>query len=218
MAEQGGVDAAVPGWYPDPMRRHELRYWDGRTWTQHVANGDRRSIDALPNLTAPVRDTVQGATVAAGFWRRAGAYLIDVVPIMLLVGAVFYLFLGFDDTWAAYRAHPRHAGVRARFLMERNWIRDSAFLVWIVYCWLMEASPLQGTLGKTVLRLRVVGPDGGRLTPARAAARSLGKLLSYLPLGLGFLWAAFSKQKHAWHDMLAKTTVVHNEPHRGAIS
>ncbi|MDQ3352503.1 MAG: DUF2510 domain-containing protein, partial [Actinomycetota bacterium] len=24
-------------WYPDPSHRHELRYWDGTTWTEHVS-------------------------------------------------------------------------------------------------------------------------------------------------------------------------------------
>ena len=26
-------------WYPDPMRRFELRYWDGTKWTAHVSRG-----------------------------------------------------------------------------------------------------------------------------------------------------------------------------------
>jgi hypothetical protein len=25
-------------WYPDPVHRHELRYWDGTTWTDHVSD------------------------------------------------------------------------------------------------------------------------------------------------------------------------------------
>jgi hypothetical protein len=30
---------AVPaGWFPDPGRGHQLRYWDGHTWTEHVAD------------------------------------------------------------------------------------------------------------------------------------------------------------------------------------
>lgn len=137
---------------------------------------------------------------------------MDVVPIVLLVGAAFYLFLGFDETWEAYRAEPRSLEVRVRFLAERNAIRDSAFVVWLIYSALMEASPLQGTLGKAAVRLRVVGPDGGRLTLGRSVARNLAKFLSYLPLGLGFLWAAVSRQGRAWHDMLSKTLVVRHEP------
>ncbi len=25
-------------WYPDPTQRHELRYWDGAAWTDHISN------------------------------------------------------------------------------------------------------------------------------------------------------------------------------------
>ena len=25
-------------WYPDPLGRHELRYWDGSQWTEHTSN------------------------------------------------------------------------------------------------------------------------------------------------------------------------------------
>lgn len=148
----------------------------------------------------------------AGFWRRLGAYILDVIPIVLLTAMVFYLFLGFDQTWQAYRAEARNLQARAQFLVERNQIRDSAFCVWLMYSALMESSALQGTIGKRALRIRVVGPDGGRLTLARSIGRNLAKLLSYLPLGLGFLWVAFSKQKHGWHDVIAGTDVVHAEP------
>lgn len=140
-----------------------------------------------------------------------------MVPIVLLTGALFYLFLGFDQTWKAYRAEPHNLEVRAEFLRQRNSIRDSAFLVWLIYCTLMEASPLQGTLGKVAVGLRVVGPDGGRLSVARSVGRNAAKVLSYLPLGLGFLWVAFSKEKHAWHDMLAKTSVVRKRT-RGRVT
>ncbi len=150
----------------------------------------------------------------AGFWARSGAYLIDVIPIVVLTGAVFYLFLGFNETLDAYFADSGNLEVRAQFLRERNWIRDSAFLVWLAYSVIMEASPLQGTFGKVVMRLRVVGPDGERLTLGRSAWRNFLKILSYIPLGLGFLWVAISKEKRAWHDTLAKTRVIHIQ--RGA--
>jgi Protein of unknown function (DUF2510) len=44
-----GYGAVPAGWFPDPGRAHQLRYWDGQTWTEHVADrppggrsGDRR--------------------------------------------------------------------------------------------------------------------------------------------------------------------------------
>lgn len=84
----------------------------------------------------------------AGYWRWVGAYAIDVVPIVLLVGAAFYLVLGFGETWEACRAEPGSLEVRSRCLAERNAVRDSAFVVWLIYSALMEASTLQGTLGR----------------------------------------------------------------------
>jgi hypothetical protein len=32
-------------WLPDPFGRFELRYWDGATWTDHVAAGGRQAVD-----------------------------------------------------------------------------------------------------------------------------------------------------------------------------
>lgn len=34
-------------WYPDPMQRHQYRYWDGRNWTDHVSDHGQQSLDAL---------------------------------------------------------------------------------------------------------------------------------------------------------------------------
>jgi hypothetical protein len=34
-------------WYPDPMGRHQLRYWDGTNWTEHVSNDGITGTDPL---------------------------------------------------------------------------------------------------------------------------------------------------------------------------
>ncbi len=34
-------------WHADPVRRHELRYWDGRQWTGHVSDAGQKSTDKL---------------------------------------------------------------------------------------------------------------------------------------------------------------------------
>jgi len=36
---------AAASWLHDPSGRHELRYWDGTAWTDHVADADVVSID-----------------------------------------------------------------------------------------------------------------------------------------------------------------------------
>jgi len=42
----GAGGDAPSGWYPDPAGRHEQRYWHDGRWTEHVADGGRRSADA----------------------------------------------------------------------------------------------------------------------------------------------------------------------------
>jgi Protein of unknown function (DUF2510) len=49
-----GTAAAPPApsnrtaaWNPDPTKRHELRYWDGTRWTDHVSDQGKTATDAL---------------------------------------------------------------------------------------------------------------------------------------------------------------------------
>lgn len=36
------------GWYPDPARRHQQRFWDGRAWTCKVADPGALWLDGRP--------------------------------------------------------------------------------------------------------------------------------------------------------------------------
>ena len=38
---------APAGWLADPLGRHELRYWDGERWTEHVSDGGAQATDPL---------------------------------------------------------------------------------------------------------------------------------------------------------------------------
>ena len=65
------------------------------------------------------------------------------------------------------------------------------------------------TPGKLALGLRVVRrSDLERPEMPRALLRAVFWILSALPLGLGFLWAAWDKDKRAWHDRASDTRVV----------
>ena len=43
------------GWYPDPGRRHDLRYWDGKDWSSHVSDRGHTATD--PELRPPASAT-----------------------------------------------------------------------------------------------------------------------------------------------------------------
>jgi uncharacterized protein YxjI len=44
----------APNWYPDPSGKHELRYWDGATWTDRVMSHGKESIDAATGTHIPL--------------------------------------------------------------------------------------------------------------------------------------------------------------------
>ena len=144
----------------------------------------------------------------AGFWRRLAAYTIDTLPIVAATAGFFYAFLGFDEVWRDYQAGPRDLDARIRFLAHRTAIRNLSFVIWLLYSLAMEASPFQGTLGKVALQIKVVDSSGKRIGIFRSVKRNAYKIITYMTLGVGFVWTGFSKKKQAFHDMLAQTYVV----------
>jgi len=45
--EPGQGVRASANWMVDPTGRHELRFWDGSTWTAHVSDAGQQSEDPL---------------------------------------------------------------------------------------------------------------------------------------------------------------------------
>jgi hypothetical protein len=60
---EGGSPA---GWHPDPGGTHQLRYWDGTMWTDHVSDGGVQSVDALGPPPAAPTAGASGASAIAG--------------------------------------------------------------------------------------------------------------------------------------------------------
>lgn len=71
------------------------------------------------------------------------------------------------------------------------------------------------TLGKWATGLCIRRKDGERVDVGHALLRHLvGYPLSFLTLGIGFLFAAFNAQGRALHDIIAGTIVVHEDVRR----
>ena len=45
--QQSGPPTTPAGWFPDPVGRHEQRYWDGAQWTEHVVSHGRQAVDPV---------------------------------------------------------------------------------------------------------------------------------------------------------------------------
>ncbi|MEM9327713.1 MAG: RDD family protein [Bacteroidota bacterium] len=155
---------------------------------------DIRSLEA--RLMQPLL-----ASRSARFW----AYLIDVIPIVILLTVIAWFFFGFDETVRQYLENRNDVLARKQFLKERNGIRSFALGVWVVYGMLMDASTYQGTLGKIAMGIVVTDDHGRRISLQRSATRNFGKMLSVVPAFIGVLWIFFDPKRKALHDKLAKT-------------
>ena len=70
------------------------------------------------------------------------------------------------------------------------------------------------TLGMQAWRLQVVDANGKRIGFMAATNRFVTAILSWLPLGGGFLWAMLDKHDLTWHDRLSKTYLYLEEKRR----
>lgn len=112
------ANASVPGWYPDPVGRFELRFHNGQVWTSDVASGGRRFIDHL--APEPTRRGGNGLGVASMVCGIC-AVAIGWIPFLGLLGipaAIVALVLGIVALRRARAAAERPAaGARRGFAL-----------------------------------------------------------------------------------------------------
>lgn len=131
----------------------------------------------------------------AGFWIRLWASLIDAILMAAWMIPALYYFYG--DTLLT---DPHLIMGPADFII--SWVLP---MLGVIVLWDRK----QGTVGKLLLRLRIV--DAQTLKPLsrrQEVLRYLGYFLSTLPLGLGFIWIAVDPQKQGLHDHLAGSLVI----------
>jgi hypothetical protein len=113
-------EASTPEWLPDPGGTHEWRFWDGRAWTAHVADGATVTEDPLdrdagrvlgsplpPPPPAPSASAPAPADRGAGrgWWVSRTAVLVaGVVLALLLTGGAFAVGYVVGDSGSTERA------------------------------------------------------------------------------------------------------------------
>jgi len=135
----------------------------------------------------------------AGFWIRFVACLLD----SLILGAVqFGIGLAFGLADGAIIG-----GDSDSFALGLvTWLCST--VVGVTYYIFFTGYNGQ-TPGKMVLRIQVVRTDGTPMTYGRAFLREVvGKFVSALILGIGYLMAGFDRNKQGLHDRIAGTYVI----------
>jgi uncharacterized RDD family membrane protein YckC len=162
------------------------------TYVQKLREG------AVPFVAAPA-----GPLRYAGFWIRAAAYMIDqlILGIVSMPLTIYFVvkmqqaIQGGRMDWASYLT---------------NWGLSSAcsVLVSLLYTWLLVGR-YGATLGKMLLKLKIVTPDGAKISYLRALGRFGGYFVSSLPCMLGFLFPLWDAEKRALHDHMCHTRVIY---------
>ena len=118
------IDSGVqPGWYADPLRRFELRYFNGTAWTADVSTGGDRFVDPMgleigpagqprgggpPSGTVGVANSNSPATAAMVLGIIAVA--IAWLPFIVVVGAAAGVLAIVFGAVGLRRAGPSGAG------------------------------------------------------------------------------------------------------------
>ena len=137
MSADGPTESPArrPDWYPDPLSRHALRFWDGETWTERVSDGGSIGTDAVdlelaewmvehgsdrralwPGWVAPWSVLVAVvAIVAAGLGVRAADALGAGNLAMLAAGALTLYGILLAFCWYVRRRLGTARGMRFDF-------------------------------------------------------------------------------------------------------
>lgn len=171
-------------------------------------------VETTQVATAPA----VGGTRYAGFLRRLVAAIVDGTIVSVISQVIFtpisLMFgLGAAPVLSGLTASGDET-VAAGFVAAMMGLAGVSFIISFIIQALYFGGFLvykQGqTLGKMFLGIRVVSIDGKPITWGKALLREiLGKMISVLVLGLGYLWVIWDGKKQAWHDKIAGTYVVY---------
>lgn len=128
----------------------------------------------------------------AGFWIRYVAAFIDGIIVSLLITFSVVTLL---------QPYPTLIEV-AKILVS-----------FVYYIWM--TSEYQATLGKKAMGIMVISDKSEKLTFMQVFVReTIGKLLSLVTMGIGYLMIGFTERKQGLHDKMAGTLVIYKDPNK----
>lgn len=150
----------------------------------------------------------------ASFWQRFGAWVIDLLILMIPSMIVTYALGGveaYKHLLDQIQAGADMATALRDYAKATEGANVVALAITFLYYAIFEASKLQATPGKLALRLRVTDLNGQRITLGRSAARNvvrlLGAVFGLIPI-ICYLAITWTQRKQGLHDLWASTFVL----------
>ena len=132
-----------------------------------------------------------------GFGRRFVAMILDGL-IVVFVSFILALLIGMVDVFFG------------KGVLPWNLIIVLIMLLFSVFYFTGKWVQTTGqTLGKLLMSIKIVSADGSPLTFGKMFLRYFGYIVSGVVASLGFVWVGIDKKRRGWHDMIAKTYVIH---------
>lgn len=161
-------------------------------------------------ITLSPEPTVKRSALYGTFSARFVAFLVDTTLLVF-----FYTFVVYGLSNAPEHAYSWESVLAGNLEIKELLIGAKLLFLnpffpiihWAYYT-LLESSQKQATIGKYTLGLRVTDLRGKPVGFAQANLRYFSKLLSLLPLGLGYVLMVNSRRHQMLHDYLARTLVV----------
>ena len=136
-------------------------------------------------------------TTYGRFWRRVGAYVLDV-SLFLAVAAILVSGILIMPVLGSWLDHSQYGWLIVLLPFVCDWL----------YTAFMLSSSKQATLGMKAMGLLVTDQYAERLRFGGATAWHFATLLSYVTLGLGFLIQIWTRRHQALHDLIGKTAIL----------
>jgi uncharacterized RDD family membrane protein YckC len=148
----------------------------------------------------------------ASFWQRALALLIDFVIVLF-----FFAPIEFARQYVVLRlTHGELAHHHYQINFDPRELQDLVFF--IIYSGLLLWATDGFTVGKRLLRIRVISLTAPEITLWQAVERTLGYGASLLEGGFGFIQFFIHRNRQCVHDRIAETIVIQNRRPRATPS
>jgi uncharacterized RDD family membrane protein YckC len=132
----------------------------------------------------------------AGFILRFFAFMIDLTILSILN---YFLISTFD-----LEVTVHNKTFNPIFLISHPY---SIVVNWLYFS-ILESNPnYQATIGKSLLKLKVVNANDTKISFGQATGRFFAKIISGAIIGIGFFMIAFTKNRQGLHDLAAGTFV-----------
>lgn len=149
-----------------------------------------------PHETARMHEL--DGVVLAPFGRRAAAYLIDLTIAVILSSIIL---LGYQYFSGQFKSNNE---IKIDFNFE-NWY---SIISTLLYFGLATYFGNGKTLGKKLLKIRVVSLSHSHMTLWQSLERALGYGASILEFGFGFMQFFINPNRRTVHDRIAETIVI----------